>query len=118
MIEFDDEKADDPNVVKAIIDNQASSLASFECYDFLRSKPKSLDGKFYEHIGIYVYRKAALIKFVELSQTEREINNKLEQLRALDNKMRIFACLLDDKQKPVNVDTQSSLDLARKLISD
>ncbi len=109
-------KASDPNIVKAIAEFNTNKTIS-ECSDFTRLKPKNANNVFYEHIGIYVYRKSALLKFVKLKQSIREIDNKLEQLRGLDNGMRIFACLINPQQRPINVDTQDSLDQARKIIA-
>ncbi|MDC0857125.1 3-deoxy-manno-octulosonate cytidylyltransferase [Rickettsiales bacterium] len=112
----DVEKASDPNIVKAIADFSNNQTIS-ECSDFTREKPQNANDIYYEHIGIYVYRIEALLKFVKLSQSKREIDNKLEQLRGLDNGMRIFACLINNDQKPINVDTQDSLEQARRLIA-
>jgi 3-deoxy-manno-octulosonate cytidylyltransferase (CMP-KDO synthetase) len=112
----DVEKASDPNIVKAIADFSNNKTIS-ECANFTREQPQNANDIYYEHIGIYVYRTEALLKFVKLSQSKREIDNKLEQLRGLDNGMRIFACLISDDQKPINVDTKESLEQARNLIA-
>jgi|SaaInlStandDraft_6_1057023.scaffolds.fasta_scaffold37517_2 3-deoxy-manno-octulosonate cytidylyltransferase (CMP-KDO synthetase) len=118
VIEFSDEgKANDPNIVKAIANFGANNNIS-ECIDFKRGKPVDCNNLYYEHIGIYVYRKAVLEKFVKLDQSNREISEKLEQLRALDNGMRIFACLINSDKKPINVDTEASLEQARNIITD
>ena len=90
VIELQDvEKVSDPNIVKAIADFSNNKIIS-ECSDFTREKPRNVNYIYYEHIGIYVYRTEALLKFVKLNQSKREIDNKLEQLRGLDNGMRIF----------------------------
>ena len=116
VIEFTDSaKAEDPNVVKAITGFEDGRDVA-ECSDFTRGKPQDKDGAYYEHIGIYVYRKRALEKFVKLYQSPRELSEKLEQLRALENNMRIFACLIDQDQRPINVDTEASLEMARNSV--
>ena len=58
----------------------------------------------------------ALEKFVTLSQTDREKNEKLEQLRAIDNKMKIKIGLIDFL--PLGVDTPEDLEAIRKILSE
>jgi 3-deoxy-manno-octulosonate cytidylyltransferase (CMP-KDO synthetase) len=55
------------------------------------------------HIGIYAYKKQALLKFTKLSPTSREKEEKLEQLRALENGFRIKVGLI--KKAPAGIDT-------------
>ncbi len=68
--------------------------------------------EFLYHVGIYAFKKAALEKFVTLEQTANEKLEKLEQLRALDNGMKIGVCFCDDI--PISVDTTEDLEKARK----
>ncbi len=68
----------------------------------------------YHHIGVYAYRRAALEGFVALPPSRRERRDRLEQMRALDNGMRIDVALVD---APVfGVDTAADLDRARALL--
>ena len=93
-------------VVKVLCDfkeNESSSLA----LDFIRKNNNYDENKLYHHIGIYSFRRESLKKFVSLSQTEREKNEKLEQLRALDNDMKIKVGLIDFL--PLGVDTPEDL---------
>ena len=75
----------DPNVVKVVLDNNNHALY------FSRSTiPYNRDGgqwqgMYRKHLGIYAYRREALLKFSKLSQTPLELVEKLEQLRALEN---------------------------------
>lgn len=73
----------DPNTVKVFFDKEKFAL------DFSRTvKPfnnKSKRANFYKHIGLYVYRKNYLLKFIKMKPSRRELNEKLEQLRILDN---------------------------------
>jgi 3-deoxy-manno-octulosonate cytidylyltransferase (CMP-KDO synthetase) len=64
--------------------------------------------KFWHHIGIYVYRRKSLEKFVSLKSGYLENCEKLEQLRALENGMRIDVGLVDTM--PIGVDTKADLD--------
>ena len=68
----------------------------------------------YHHIGIYSYRISTLEKFVRLGQTPREKENKLEQLRALDNKLKINVALA--KSSPVGVDTEEDYLAIKKIM--
>ena len=75
--------------------------------DFIRKNDNYDENKLYHHIGIYSFRRETLKKFVTLSRTERENNEKLEQLRALDNDIKIKVGLIDFL--PLGVDTPEDL---------
>ena len=68
----------------------------------------------YHHLGIYAFRRAALQRFVTLAPSTLERSEKLEQLRALADGMRIDAALVDTI--PLGVDTPADLERARALI--
>jgi 3-deoxy-manno-octulosonate cytidylyltransferase (CMP-KDO synthetase) len=74
------------------------------------------EGPHWHHIGIYAYRRAALTRFVDLPVGLLEAREKLEQLRALENGMRIDAALVDTV--PDGVDTPADLERARALLAD
>lgn len=73
--------------------------------DFFREPSSS--NHLYHHIGIYIYTSSSLRKFISLSQTANEKNRKLEQMRALDNKLKIKVALTN--HEPFSVDTLSDL---------
>jgi 3-deoxy-manno-octulosonate cytidylyltransferase (CMP-KDO synthetase) len=68
---------------------------------------------YWHHIGIYGFNREALEIFVELPQSPLEIQEKLEQLRALENGMKIKVSIVDEKVK--SVDTEEDLTLVRNL---
>src|SRR5262249_33297014 len=68
----------------------------------------------YHHIGLYVYRRAALERFVKLPQSTHEKQRRLEQMRALDNGMRIGIAVVDTV--PLGVDTPETLEEARAAL--
>ena len=68
----------------------------------------------YHHLGIYCYQKETLQKFVSFTQTPSEIKNKLEQLRALDNNIKINVALA--KSSPIGVDTQEDFVAMKKIM--
>lgn len=74
------------------------------------------EGEYFEHIGIYAYHVEALRKFTSLPESPLEKVEKLEQLRALENDMSIFVCVVDSSLKPINIDTEEDLTHARNVL--
>jgi len=72
-------------------------------------------GNFYHHIGIYAFKTEALKKFVNLKPSPLEVRESLEQLRALENDMKIIVKLVD--AHPLSVDTVEDLELVKKEIA-
>lgn len=105
----DDDEANNPNVVKAIV--KWESDITGRAVSFTRNK---VSGKSYHHIGLYAYRRMALEKFTSLPPSPKEKQERLEQLRALENNMRIDAVLVDTI--PFGVDTPADLEKARKML--
>lgn len=82
------EEALDPNKVKVVMDNFGRAL-----YFSRAPIPYARDGfpaDYFGHIGLYCYKREALLKFASLPQTPLESSEKLEQLRALENGMSII----------------------------
>jgi 3-deoxy-manno-octulosonate cytidylyltransferase (CMP-KDO synthetase) len=73
------------------------------------------DGPYYEHIGLYAYRREALERFVGLSRGVLERREHLEQLRALEAGMHISVSLIEAARLGVQVDTPADLARAREL---
>lgn len=97
-----------PNVVKAVY-----APTSRQCLYFSRqSLPYDRDGgreySWYQHIGVYSYRPAALSRFVKLPMAKLEDLEKLEQLRALENQMTIGAILTN--QQLIGVDVPEDIE--------
>ncbi|MEM8648274.1 MAG: 3-deoxy-manno-octulosonate cytidylyltransferase [Pseudomonadota bacterium] len=113
LIHDEDELAN-PNVVKALTRFEGDKQVSL-AESFARTLPEDWDGPHLHHIGIYAYRREALERFVALPVSSREQSEKLEQLRALDNGMRIAVALVDTV--PFGVDTPADLDRARALLA-
>lgn len=108
----DDEEINNPNLVKCVIDKN-----NFALY-FSRSKiPYERNtgiAKFYGHLGIYGYKRAALEAMTTLDQTPLEKTESLEQLRALENGMKIKTSIVDFV--PVGIDTREDLEKFKKII--
>jgi 3-deoxy-manno-octulosonate cytidylyltransferase (CMP-KDO synthetase) len=108
----DPAERDNLNVVKAILEFAPGARIG-RAVDFVRTPPAG-PGPCWHHIGIYAYRRAALARFVALTQSAREVERRLEQMRALDAGMRIDAAVVDTV--PLGVDTPADLDRARALL--
>lgn len=110
----DDEERDNPNVVKAAVSFAEGAQVAPALY-FSRQRIPSGDGDHYHHIGLYAFRRAALKRFVALPETGLERRERLEQLRALEDGMRITAALVDTI--PLGVDTPADLERARRILA-
>ncbi len=108
-IERDEERVN-PNVVKAILASNGRALY------FTRATAPTGPGPLWHHIGLYAYRRAALERFVALPPSPLEQREKLEQLRALEDGMIIWAAIVDDV--PLGVDAPDDLERARDLLNE
>ena len=100
------------NIVKVITENALRENNFPKGISFLR-KSEQIDN-IYHHIGVYCYSKDSLEKFVQLSQSKNEIENRLEQLRALDNNIDINVSLA--KSSPIGVDTEEDYLALKKIM--
>ena len=101
------------NIVK-VITNESLDNSNFpEAIDFMR---KILDSRknIYHHLGIYCYQKETLKNFISFNQSSNEVKHKLEQLRALDNNIKINVALA--KSSPIGVDTEEDLMAIKKIM--
>ena len=110
----DDKMLDNKNVVKVITKNSLVEKFFSTAINFTRDNLSENYNNIYHHIGIYSYKVNALEKFVSLSQSKNEIQNKLEQLRALDNKIKINVALA--KSSPIGVDTKEDYLAIKKIM--
>ena len=109
----DHDEINSKSIVKAIADINPNTKIG-RAINFTRTPEPSINGNYLHHIGLYAYTRSALEKFVHLAPSTREIDQKLEQLRALDNQMRIDIQLIDFL--PLGVDTPEDLEKMQKLI--
>ena len=108
-----DGDAANPNIVKAIAPLGPEREVAF-ARDFVRDLEPSHVAPYWHHIGVYAYRRAALERFVALPVSPREAERKLEQMRALDNGMKIAVVRVETV--PLGVDTPADLDSARRML--
>ena len=110
----DEAERNDPHVVKVIATPASGSRALRALY-FTRATAPAGEGPLYHHIGLYAFRREALKRFVSLPPSPLERREKLEQLRALEDGMRIDVALVDTV--PLGVDTPADLERARALMA-
>ncbi len=91
------------NVVKVVTKEKLKNNSFPEALNFFRKDFPINNNHVYHHIGIYCFKVSALEQFVNLNQTKNEIINKLEQLRLIDNGIKINLALASNS--PVGVDT-------------
>lgn len=107
------QEAENPNLVKCVKDNNGFALYfSRSKIPFERNEGKAA---FYGHLGIYGYKREALIKMTELPQSSYEQSESLEQLRALQNGMKIKTSVVDFV--PIGIDTAEDLERFKKVVS-
>ena len=102
------------NVVKVATENKLEKNNFPRALNFMRDNLSKTYQNIYHHIGIYSYKVKTLENFVILDQTNNEIKNKLEQLRALDNKFKINVALA--KSSPIGVDTEEDYLAIKKIM--
>lgn len=91
---------DNPNIVKVVIDRDAYAIYfSRSCVPYIRNEGGI---NHYLHVGLYVYKRDTLLKLSQLSQSELELTESLEQLRAIYNGIKIKTVMTD--YIPISVD--------------
>ncbi|MDI9309498.1 MAG: 3-deoxy-manno-octulosonate cytidylyltransferase [Limnohabitans sp.] len=114
MFEIKDKsEIDNPNNVKVIVDQQGFALY------FSRSvipypREENVGVRYMKHIGIYGFRKEALMDFYRLPMLSLEASEKLEQLRYLEYGKRIR--MVETTHGSIGIDTPEDLEKARKMI--
>ena len=106
---------DNPNVVKVVGTPVPGHQKRLRALYFTRATAPAGEGPLYHHIGIYAYRRSAIERFVSLRPSPLELREKLEQLRALEDGMRIDVAIVDTV--PLGVDTPHDLERARLLLA-
>jgi len=101
------------NIVKVNTKEPLDHLNFSEAINFTR-KVSEPNKNIYHHLGIYCYNKNTLKDFVSYNQSANEIKNRLEQIRALDNNIRINVALA--KSSPIGVDTDEDFLAIKKIM--
>ena len=109
----EEDEINNPNNVKVVTDQNGFALY------FSRSvipypREKNVGVRYMQHIGIYAFRKQALLDFYSLPMKSLEASEKLEQLRYLEFGKRIK--MIEVAERSIGIDTPEDLEKARKLI--
>ncbi len=110
----DEKQINDPNYVKVAVDKNMNALM------FSRSPipyPRNMDVEpvYYEHIGIYAFKKQALMNFTRWAMTPLEITEKIECLRYLENGVPIK--MIISEYMGIEIDTPEDLERANKILN-
>ena len=110
---MDDEEANDPNVVKVVVDFRGRALYfSRSKIPFVRRRPHEGAQPYFKHIGIYGYRRDFLLRFATLPPSPLEQLEGLEQLRALEHGFPIR--IVETTYRTHGVDTPEDLERVRE----
>jgi len=110
---FNKKSYNNQNVVKVITKEPLNKLNFPEALNFIRNIDTE-NQNVYQHLGIYCYKLETLKKFVSYKQSNNEIKNKLEQMRALDNRIKINVG--HAKNSSVGVDTEEDFVAIKKIM--
>lgn len=109
----DQDEIDNPNNVKVITDLQDFAMYfSRSPIPFLRDT--DVDTKYFKHIGVYAFRKSALMDFYYTPKTPLESSEKIEGIRYLEVGKRIK--MVETKSAVVGIDTPEDLEKAKKIL--
>tara|TARA_B100001540_G_scaffold303427_1_gene312053 strand:+ start:735 stop:1475 length:741 start_codon:yes stop_codon:yes gene_type:complete len=102
------------NVVKVETDKKLTKNNFPIALNFFRDNLSKNNSNIYHHIGIYCYKNSILEKFIGLEETNNEKINRLEQLRAIDNKININVALADNS--PIGIDSEEDYLALKKIM--
>ena len=108
----DDNEFIDSNVVKVHVGQVLEDDSFLEAKDFFRKKKDLINDNIYHHLGLYIFTKDALTRYVKLSRSKLEIERNLEQMRAMENNMVVKVGLI--RSMPLSVDTEEDLKKIKK----
>jgi len=110
----DDKEIENVNNVKVLTKEALSNNQFNAAIDFFRKNEEAQERYIYHHVGIYAFTKEALLRYVSLERTKKELNRNLEQLRALENNMKIHVGFTSTT--PLSIDTEEDLKNVRELM--
>ena len=101
------------DIVKVITEESLDDTKFPRAINFMRKLDKE-NNQAYHHLGIYCYNVEILKRFISFKQSQNEIENRLEQLRALDNNINVNVALA--KSSPIGVDTKEDFMAIKKIM--
>jgi 3-deoxy-manno-octulosonate cytidylyltransferase (CMP-KDO synthetase) len=107
----------DPNVVKVVRDFDGNALYfSRAPIPWVRDTGAKVDARHWKHIGVYGYRRDALLEFPTLPPGELERIEQLEQLRWLENAFHI--AVVETEYNAISVDVPTDVERVEKLLRE
>ena len=106
---YSDAQIQNPNMVKVVVDKQSFALY-FSRSPIPYTRNSEISAPFFRHIGVYAYRKSALFAFTQMEKSIYEQTEMLEQLRLLENGVRIK--MVESFHEAVAIDTKEDMDKA------
>ena len=110
---IDNKVFENHNIVKVITKESLENSKFPQALNFMRKLDKE-NNQAYHHLGIYCYNVEILKRFISFKQSQNEIENRLEQLRALDNNINVNVALA--KSSPIGVDTKEDFMAIKKIM--
>ena len=111
----DQEEIENPNNVKVITDQKDFALYfSRAVIPFAREKSVAIN--YFKHIGVYAFRKSALLNFSKLEMTPLELAEKIECIRYLESGMKIK--MIETDFVGVGIDVPEDLEKARQILKE
>lgn len=110
----DPAEIENPNNVKVVVDQNGFALY-FSRSVIPHPRDASANVRYFQHIGVYAFRKQAILDFAQLPMMSLEASEKLEQLRYLEFGKRIK--MVETSHFSIGIDTLEDLEKARKLLS-
>ncbi|MBC6492838.1 3-deoxy-manno-octulosonate cytidylyltransferase [Flavihumibacter stibioxidans] len=109
----EEESVKNPNVVKVVVDKNMNSLL-FSRSPIPYPRSRDIPITWYEHVGVYAYRKEALMNFTNWPMTPLEAAEKIECLRYLENGIPLKMVVTE--YMGVNIDTPEDLEKAKAFL--
>ena len=104
----------DRNIVKVVSKHDLEKSQFSEALDFKREIGETKNKFIYHHIGIYGFTSEALMRYVNLKRSKLELERNLEQMRALENDMKIHVGYVNSN--PLSIDTEKDFLEVKKVM--
>jgi len=104
----------DRNIVKVVTKHDLEKSQFSEALDFKREIGETKNKFIYHHIGIYGFTSEALMRYVNLKRSKLELERNLEQMRALENDMKIHVGYVNSN--PLSIDTEKDFLEVKKVM--
>ena len=106
---------ENPNNVKVVLDNK-NCVLYFSRAPIPHPRDKTVNTTYYKHIGIYAFRRYALLNFPKMEMCQNEATEKLEGIRFLEHGMKMK--MVETPHKVVGIDTPEDLEKAKQILKN